>query len=276
MNSSDREIPRFFGLTFLWSWVFFTVATLQFRAHGLDGAPWWALTALLAGAYGPTIVAVGSTARAGGGPSVRRLLGGFLRWRGAGGAHLAALALLPALRLGGAALFVLFGGGSVSFDASRAHLIPVALVAALPFGPMAEEVGWRGYAQPRLLERRSPLWTGAILGTAWTAWHIPLFFSPVGTSISGQPVTLSSVSFYWSLLVGLSILIVWLSLRHGTHLLTGLLIHVGFNAEILRFLISVPEGGLDPIEPWALIPIWLAVAGLFLTGRLGSTPRRRG
>ena len=29
---------------------------------------------------------------------------------------------------------------------------PLALVAALPFGPLPEELGWRGFAQPRLLD----------------------------------------------------------------------------------------------------------------------------
>jgi membrane protease YdiL (CAAX protease family) len=28
--------------------------------------------------------------------------------------------------------------------------VPIALLIALPFGPLAEELGWRGFALPRL------------------------------------------------------------------------------------------------------------------------------
>ncbi len=276
MPPNDRALRGYFALTFAWSWLFFSIATPALRAHGIENAPWWALAALLAGGYGPTLQALLASLRSGGRPAVAELLRGFIRWRGATRVHLAAFLLLPLLSLLGAALWTLFGGGSIGLDASRGYLIPIALVAALPFGPLGEELGWRGYAQPRLLERWSPLATGVLLGTAWTAWHIPLFFAPAGTSISGQPVTVGSVAFYWSLLIGLSILIVWLSLGRGTHLLTGLLVHLAFNAEIYRFLISVPEGGVEAIERWTLAPVWGLIAFLAATGRLGPLTLRLG
>ena len=41
-------------------------------------------------------------------------------------------------------------------------------------GPMAEEPSFRGYALPRLEERRSPLASAAILGVLVAGWHLPL------------------------------------------------------------------------------------------------------
>lgn len=39
-----------------------------------------------------------------------------------------------------------------------------------------EEIGWRGFALPRLQKGRSALWASLILGAMWSAWHLPAFF----------------------------------------------------------------------------------------------------
>lgn len=264
----NRVLP-FFGLTFLWSWLFFALAVPAFRARGLDQAGAWPFVALLLGAYGPSLMALVMTRRETGGPGVRRLLSGLVEWRGRWPGLLLALFLPFFLRLVGLGLFVSLTRESVSLAPARAPLAFVALAAALPFGPMAEEVGWRGFAQPRLLTRFSPLVTGAVLGLAWTAWHIPLFFSPAGTSISGRPLTIGAVAFYLALLTGISLLMVWLSLVTERPLLAGLLVHVGFNAEIYRFFFDLSREAQDSVERWTLIPIWLLVAALAASGRLG-------
>jgi membrane protease YdiL (CAAX protease family) len=44
-----------------------------------------------------------------------------------------------------------------------------------PFdGPMQEELGWRGYALPRMQERYMPLVANLILGVLVAGWHLPL------------------------------------------------------------------------------------------------------
>ena len=221
----DRSVVPFFVLTFAWSWVFFALAVPGFRAHGAEEAGPWSYAALLLGAYGPSLTALALTRRHGGGAAVRRLLAGFLAWRGRWAALLGALFLPLLLRLAA-----------------------IVLLVSVPFGPLAEEVGWRGFAQPRLLERCSPVTTGLLLGLAWTAWHIPLFFSPVGTTISGKPLTVGAVAFYLALLTGLSLLIVWLSLATERPLLVGFLVHLGFNAEIYRFFFGLRGEAQDSIE----------------------------
>jgi hypothetical protein len=45
-------------------------------------------------------------------------------------------------------------------------------------GPLAEEPGWRGFAQPRLQANRSPLSATLILGLLVAAWHLPLWVLP--------------------------------------------------------------------------------------------------
>ena len=50
------------------------------------------------------------------------------------------------------------------------------LVSTLFFGPVPEEIGWRGYALPKLQEKFNALGASSILGFLWAIWHIPLFF----------------------------------------------------------------------------------------------------
>jgi hypothetical protein len=48
-------------------------------------------------------------------------------------------------------------------------------------GPLAEELGWRGFLLPRLLNDYAPLQSSVILGLMGAAWHINVFFSPIST-----------------------------------------------------------------------------------------------
>lgn len=57
---------------------------------------------------------------------------------------------------------------------------PMTLVAfavfMLLFGPLPEEMAWRGYALTGLQKKLSALTASLIIGAAWTVWHLPLFW----------------------------------------------------------------------------------------------------
>src|SRR5918998_6518586 len=56
----------------------------------------------------------------------------------------------------------------------------IALHALSPTGgPLMEEPSLRGYAQPELQARRSPIAATAIMAVLVAGWHLPLFFMPV-------------------------------------------------------------------------------------------------
>lgn len=61
----------------------------------------------------------------------------------------------------------------------QAENILVGFLMALTFGPFAEELGWRGFAQPELQKRMSPLLASLVLGVIWWAWHMPSLLIPV-------------------------------------------------------------------------------------------------
>ncbi len=50
------------------------------------------------------------------------------------------------------------------------------LVGTFFYGPVPEELGWRGYALDRLQARWNALVSSLILGAIWALWHLPLFY----------------------------------------------------------------------------------------------------
>ncbi len=60
----------------------------------------------------------------------------------------------------------------------------------------------------------------------------------------------------------------WLSLVTERPLLAGLLVHLGFNAEIYRFFFDLSAEARDAVERWTLVPLWALVGWLVLSGRL--------
>lgn len=107
------------------------------------------------------------------------------------------------------------------------------LIFMLLFGPIPEELGWRGYVLDRLQEKRTALASSLILGIAWTFWHLPLFFmkgfyhhDEVGF---GTPGCLSFCVYT----VAFAILITWVYNNTRRSTLSAILFHFmgNFTAE---------------------------------------------
>jgi CAAX protease family protein len=172
MASLDRESRRvgadlglFFGATFGLSWLLWGAALLS--GGTLDQPLPYVL--FVVGAFGPTIAAA------------VLWLAGLRRRRGCNPIRTVHRWLLPALLLGAAPAVtaaVLIGPVELTAAARQVAATggPPAIAAYILFtGPLSEEFGWRGYAQPRLRRRLSPGATALVLGLAWGMWHLPLF-----------------------------------------------------------------------------------------------------
>lgn len=84
-------------------------------------------------------------------------------------------------------------------------VVSLFLYNLLFFG-YGEEIGWRGFALPRLQSRYSALVSGVILTIFWAFWHWPLFlYRPGYVNMDATGI----IGWFLSLLTG-SILLTWL------------------------------------------------------------------
>jgi uncharacterized protein len=90
--------------------------------------------------------------------------------------------------------------------------------------PVFEEVGWTGFAMPRLRRRHGDLGTGLIMGLLWGAWHLPLFAGSAASSGAIPPALfMAAMLFAW--LPPYRVLMVWV--YDGTQsLFVAMLMHV--------------------------------------------------
>jgi membrane protease YdiL (CAAX protease family) len=75
----------------------------------------------------------------------------------------------------------LLGGGGLKLEVAerlvqQPWMFAPFAVFILAFGPLPEELAWRGYALDSLQVKWKALTSSLMLGTAWTVWHLPLFF----------------------------------------------------------------------------------------------------
>ena len=72
-----------------------------------------------------------------------------------------------------------------------------------------EEIGWRGFAPPRLQRSFSDLKIVFIMGLLWSLWHLPLMLNPT-SSISGLP-------WYGEIIFSLSLTVIYTWLYEHTN-----------------------------------------------------------
>lgn len=154
--------------------------------------------------------------------------------------HLAILLLVPVLNL--AAIFLasfLFDAapnwdGLLRFVGAPLSFVPFAL-GVLAFGPIPEELGWRGYALDGLQARHGALAASLLLGVVWALWHLPLFFMQ-GTFQSEQ-IGLGPIAFvvFNTSIVASAVLYTWVYNNTGRSTLSAILLHfmVNLSGEVM-------------------------------------------
>jgi membrane protease YdiL (CAAX protease family) len=99
-------------------------------------------------------------------------------------------------------------------------------------GPLEEELGWRGFALPRLQARQTAFNSALALGLVWGLWHIPLYFVP-GTgqfeTVQGAASPAFAIGAFVVWTIGLSILLTWLFNETRGSLVVAILFHASVN-----------------------------------------------
>jgi membrane protease YdiL (CAAX protease family) len=92
------------------------------------------------------------------------------------------------------------------------------------FGPLPEEIGWRGFALDRLRLRMAPLPASLAVGCVWSLWHVPLFFVPGTFQADLGPGSVRS----WSM-VPASVVMGWIWENTRRSTLSAALFHFSGN-----------------------------------------------
>ena len=143
----------------------------------------------------------------------------------------------------GIALYSQFIEDIGGFDKMAYLSIPTILVTGLYAGPLGEELGWRGFLLPEFQKKYSNLKSAIIIGIIWFVWHIPLWWAPFGTLVSGEAISIFPVILYFMMLICLSIIITWLVINSKGSVLIAILFHLSINAGIA--LLFYPELNMD-------------------------------
>ncbi len=224
---------------------------------------------ILALAIGPTVAGILMTGLVDGSVGLRDLLSRSLRWRV--GARWYAVALLTGPLSVAASLLVLqlfsseFRPG-IFTTSDIPSVLMIGIVMGLVVG-ILEELGWTGFAVPRLRLSYGVFSTGLIVGMLWGLWHLAVNYWGVSSSAGGLPVAVVLSVVLFSFLPPYRILMVWVYDRTGSVLLAILM-----HASLIAFWTAFTPVGIAgaPLLIWYLawaVLLWAVVAAVAIAHR---------
>jgi membrane protease YdiL (CAAX protease family) len=264
-----HPLLTYFVLAFAISW---GGALVLSGPGGLAGNAWQSgqRAALLGVALlaGPSVASVLLTALIDGRPGLRELLSRFLRWRVGAGWYALALMIAPLLAATTTLTLALFPPlflPAIITSADKASLVLYGILAGLVIG-VFEEVGWTGFAIPRLRLRYGVVTTGLMLGVLWGAWHFIAFWET--DSFSGALPLALLLARLFSWLPPFRLFMVWVYERTGS-LLVAVLMHASLVANLTVIFMTGATSHVDILTfvlAWAAM-LWVVVAAVAVVSR---------
>ena len=254
-------LPCFVVLTFAFTWI----AWLASAAVVTPGNSW--LVGLggpvfLLGVFAPAFVALALTAYSEGSAGVAQLLRRIGKWEVGARWYLFAIGYMAATKLLAALIHRFIMGAWPTFGDTSLPLMLGAILLST-WAQAGEEIGWRGYALPRLATHLGLGGASVCLGVIWALWHLPLFFLP-GSGSDGQ-----SFPIYLLHVTALSVAISWLYWKTEGSLLLVMLMHASVNNTTGIVPAAVPDA-VDAtsfqgsVVAWATVGVSWVVASLLL------------
>lgn len=207
----------------------------------------------LLGLFGPAAAALIVATVIGGKAGVRELLLRTVRWRVGVRWYAIALVLPAGLALAALAVYVVAGRPS-ALPFGRLSILDL-IVFVLVVG---EELGWRGYAFPKLTEKFSPRTASLILGVLWGVWHLPTFV------IASMPQYGRPFVAFLIMTMSYSVLLGWAFRHTNGSVLIATLFHGAINLFQGLFV-----GAMDQATQYWLLALVYGVAALVVALRLG-------
>jgi membrane protease YdiL (CAAX protease family) len=167
-------------------------------------------------------------------------------------------AVVNGFRVTGSAAFAQdFVPGFVGFG------VAIGLVAGI-----FEEIGWTGFAFPRLRSRYGALGGALVLGVLWGIWHFPVADS-LGAASPHGPYFPAFFASFVAAMVAMRVLIAWMYCNTGS-VLGAQLLHASSTASLVVF--SAPHVTAAQEAAWYAgyaVVLWVIVGAVIL--RFGTT-----
>lgn len=262
-RAPTRTLVAFFVLTYALMWACF----ISVAVAGIPTREPLGTLLLYLGTFAPSLVALGLTARAEGSAGIRALLSRTLQGKVAARWYVFAIGYIPAIKLTAALLHRVATGVWPRFGTEPLYLIPLAIAISTPF-QAGEEIGWRGYALPRLAARFGLGPASILLGLIWAFWHLPQFFIPEADTY-GQSFLVFALQ-----VTALSVVMAWLYARTEGSLLLVMLMHSAAN-NTKDIVPSAVPGATNTFGVSASLVAWLTVTLLWICAAFFLARMRR-
>jgi uncharacterized protein len=234
-----HPIITFFVLAYALTWIIESpLVFLRYSITAAQGQVFYILSANVV-----SVLAIVLTAIVLGRGALRKLLGRLLIWRVNPLWYLVVVLGPVALAGGVVGMNTLMGGPALSLGMPLLGVLSMLAFSTVPGSALGEEIGWRGYALPRLQAGRSALSASLILGVLWGFWHLPLWL----TGAPGRTPVLYA-AFVVSV-ISLSVILTWVYNSTGGSLLMVVLLHATFNLPVTL--------AIDELGGRATVPVLL-------------------
>lgn len=181
---------------------------------------------------------------------------------------------IPALILAGIAVQPGMLAGFKGFPPLLLVSYPLTYVAVFfGGGPLGEEIGWRGFALPRMQPRYGPLRGTLLLGVLWTFWHLPDFLTPAQGGGPGTALATvgTNLIMFLLLVTAIAILITWVFNCTQGSVFTAILAHAGVNTPQVVLVPLFPAVQATSLNLAVLIGLGVPafLVAILTHGRLG-------
>lgn len=221
-------------------------------------------------AAGPLIAAIIVVAAGRGRAGLAALGRSLIRWRVNPLWYALVFLGVPALMLAGLSVF--YGDELLPRLGQNWSLLytklPSDLLFIAVFTGLAEEPGWRGFAQPTANRRFQPLLAALLVSVVWAAWHLP-------NALFVQNLTESATHFLATAVSGFLYAWVYNSTRS---VLIAMLLHGAINATngltgaLFAGSASAPSPTAYYLISALVIGVLMVIVAFLTRGRLGLPP----
>jgi membrane protease YdiL (CAAX protease family) len=227
---------------------------------------------------GPSIAGLLVTGLVSGRAGYRELWSRMRRWRVGAGWYAVALLLAPLVALvvplALARISPVFGP-TLFTTSDKAPILVFGIVWGLLVG-LCEELGWTGFAIPRLRRRYSMLSTGLIVGVLWGAWHLLTNGVWGAARIAGEvpivPFLVANCVLLIAGLVAYRVLMLWVYDHTKGSLLVAMLMHASYTAAAMT-LGAATTGGDFLVGYFVSVVVWWLIAAVVVLATRGSRAR---